>query len=163
MAWFDLPAASSPSTSSSRLVSGSMMPSACGGVSPGIRRGVPWVKCALEPRQAAERDSGSGLGGLLGPDQPCQQSGHRRALVGEDPDVALRAGQHQRLGQGGHRGGFLAGGRQRPQRAGLDDAASPVLGDRRRVQPAQQRQRLAGLALGEQHPGQHQRYPGSRE
>ena len=111
-----------------------------------------------QPGQVAERDPGSGLAGSLGRDQPAGQRGHRRALVGEDPDIALRAGQRERFGQGGHRGGFLAAGCQRqcPQRAGLDDAAGPALGGGRRVQPVQQRERLAGEALGEQHPGQHQ-------
>ena len=64
----------------------------------------------------------------------------------------------KRPGQGRDRACFVAGGRQRqrPQRAGLDEAAGPVLGDRRGVQPVQQRQRLAGPVLGEQDPGQHQ-------
>ena len=116
------------------------------------------VKRALEPGQAAERDPGGGMAGPLGGDQPAQQRGHRRALVGEDPDIALGAGQRERLSQGIHRGGFLAAGRQRqrPQRAGFDDAAGPVLADRSRVQPVQQRECLAGLALGEQDPGQHE-------
>ena len=54
--------------------------------------------------------------------------------------------------------GLVAAGgqRQRPQRADLDQAAGPVLGDRCGVQPVQQRERLAGLALGQQDPGQHQ-------
>ena len=158
MAWFDRPAASIPSTSSSRLVSGSTRPGTAGGARPGTRRGVPRVKCALEPGQAAERDLCGGLPGPLGRDQPAQQRGHRRPLVGEDADIALRAGQRERLGQGGHRAGFLAAGRQRqrPQRADLDQAAGPVLGRGRRVQPVQQRERLTGPVLGQQHPGQHQ-------
>jgi hypothetical protein len=61
--------------------------------------------------QVAERDPGRGLAGSLGGDQPGQQRSHRRSFVGEDPDVALRAGQRQRPGQGGDRGGFLAAGR----------------------------------------------------
>ena len=98
------------------------------------------------------------LAGPLGRDQSAQQRGHRRPLVGEDPHVALRAGQGERPGQRGHRSRLLAAGRerQRPQRAGLDEAAGPVLGGRRRVQPVQQRKRPAGPALGEQHPGQHE-------
>ena len=54
--------------------------------------------------------------------------------------------------------GFIAGSgqSQRPQRAGLDQAAGTVLGDRRGVQPVQQCQRLPGAVLGEQDPGQHQ-------
>ena len=53
---------------------------------------------------------------------------------------------------------FIAGGgqRQRPQCAGLDEAAGPVLGGRRGVQPVQQGECLAGPVLGEQDPGQHQ-------
>ena len=107
---------------------------------PGTWRRVPGVEGPLEPRQAAERDLCGGLAGPLGRDQPDQQRGHRRALVGEDPDVALWAGQRQSRGQGVHRRGLLAAGRQgqRPQRAGLDEAACPVLGCRRRVQPIQQ-------------------------
>jgi hypothetical protein len=46
MAWFDLPEASMPSTSSSRLVSGSTRP--------GIWRGVRCLERALQPGQAAE-------------------------------------------------------------------------------------------------------------
>jgi len=39
---------------------------------------------------------------------------------------------------------------------GLDHAADPVLGDRRGVQPVQQRQCLGGPLPGQQYPGQHQ-------
>ena len=82
--------------------------------------------------------------------QPAEQRGHRRALVGEDPYVALRAGEQERPGEGGDRACLIAGGgqRQRPQRADLDQAAGPVLGDRRGVQPVQQGERLAGPVLG---------------
>ena len=90
--------------------------------------------------------------------EPAEQRGHRRALVGEDPDIAPRAGQHERSGQGGDRARFVTGGRQRqrPQRADLDEAAGPVLGGRGRVQPAQQRKRPIGLPLGQQDARQHQ-------
>jgi hypothetical protein len=96
--------------------------------------------------------------GPLGCDQLAQQRGHRRSLVGEDPDIALRAGQGERSGQTVHRVRILAHGgeRQRPQCPGLDDTAGPVLGQRGRVQPVQQRQRLTGPALGEQHARQYQ-------
>jgi hypothetical protein len=111
------------------------------------------------PGQAAKRDTAD-RGPLrpLGRDQRAQQRGHRRALIGEHPDITLRAGQRERPGQGVHRGVLLAGGRQceSPQRADLDDAARPVLADGRRVQPLQQRERRARAVLGEQHPGQHQ-------
>ena len=129
-----------------------------GRAGPGARPRVPDVKGALEPGQAAERDTRGRLAGPLGRDQPGQQRGHRRALVGEDPDIALRAGQREHVSEGVHRVGVLAAGgqRQRPQRAGLDHAADPVLGDRRGVQPVQQRERLGGPLLGQQHPGQHQ-------
>ena len=87
-----------------------------------------------------------------------EQRGHRRALVGEDPHVALRAGERKRTGEGRDRAFFIAGGRQRqrPQRTALDEAAGTALGFRRGVQPVQQRERLAGPVLGEQDPGQHQ-------
>ena len=90
--------------------------------------------------------------------EPAEQRGHRRALVGEDPDVALRAAERKRPGDGCDRAGFIAGGRQgqRPQRTDLDQATGPVLGDRRGVQPVQQCQRLPGPVLGQQDPGQHQ-------
>ena len=119
---------------------------------------MPDVKGSLEPGQAVERDPGGGLAGPLGPDQPGQQRGHRRALVGEDPDIALRAGQREHGGEGVHRVGVLAAGgqRERPQRTGLDHAAGPVLGDCRVVQPVQQRERLGRPLLSQQHPGQHQ-------
>ena len=57
-----------------------------------------------------------------------------------------------------HRGGLVAAGRQRqrPQRLDLDDAAHPVLGRRLGEQPVQQRQRLTGAVLREQHPRQYQ-------
>src|SRR6266542_271601 len=85
-------------------------------------------------------------------------------LAGDAPHVALSPGERDRLGQGGHRAGFLAAGRQRQrlQRLDLDDAASPLLRRRRGAQPLQQPQRLVGPVLGEQHPRQHQvlRLPG---
>ena len=94
MAWFDLPAASISSTSSSRLVSGSTRPGRRRGA-PGAGAGaVPGAERALQPGQVAERDvAAAGLISPLGREQPGQQRGHRRPLVGEDPDVALRAGR----------------------------------------------------------------------
>ena len=56
MAWFDRPAATILSTSSSRLVSGSTMP---GGA--GISCGRPGGEGTLEPGQVAERDVGGSL------------------------------------------------------------------------------------------------------
>ena len=124
---------------------------------------MPWTGAGvpegpLEPGQEGQRDPGRGLVGPLGRDQPAQQLGHRRAFVGEDPDVALLAGQGERPGQDGYRFVLPAAGRERQgaQGAGLDDAAGPLLAHRRGVQPVQQRERPAGLALGEQEPGQHQ-------
>ena len=52
----------------------------------------------------------------------------------------------------------LAAERQRPQRAGLDDAADPVLRDGARVQPVQQRQGRTGTILGEQDACQQQMF-----
>ena len=100
----------------------------------GIACRWPGAEGPLEPGQVAERDAGRGLTGALGRDQPPEQRGHRRPLVGEHPDIALRAGQGERRGQDIHRAGLLAGGRQRqrPQRLDLDDAARPVLRGRRR-------------------------------
>ena len=123
-----------------------------------IRRGRSGGEGPLEPGQVAEGDAGGRPAGALGRDEPAEQRGHRRALVGEDPYVALRAGQQERPGEGGDRACLLAGGGQGqcPQRAGLDQAAGTVPGFRRRVQPVQQREGLAGPVLGEQHPGQHQ-------
>ena len=160
MAGFDLPAASIVSTSSSRLVSCSTRPGTAGGAVPDREPGLvcPRIKGALEPGQAAERDLRGRSAGPLGCDQPGQQRGHRRSLVGEDPDIALRAGQGEHVGQRGHRAVCITAGgqRQRPQRADLDQAAGPVLRGRRRVQPVQQRQRRAGPVLGQQDARQHQ-------
>jgi hypothetical protein len=131
MAWFDLPAASSPSTSSSRLVSGSTMPGAAAAVSrPGSGAASPGSNARWSRARQPSGTPAVGLGGPLARDQPGHQGGHPGGgLVGEDPDIALRAGQRQRPGR---RGRFLTGGRQRqrPQRADLDEATSPVLGDR---------------------------------
>ena len=104
---------------------------------PGTRGDVLRAKRALQPGQAAERDLRSRPAGPPGCDQPGQQRGHRRPLVGEDPDIALRAGQGERAGQRVHRAVCLTAGgqRQRPQRADLDQAAGPVLRGRRHVQP----------------------------
>ena len=125
---------------------------------PGTRGDILRAKRALQPGQAAERDLRGRPAGPLGRDQPGQQRGHRRPLVGEDPDITLRAGQGERLGQHVHRAVCLTAGgqRQRPQRADLDQAADPVLSGRRRMQPVQQRERRAGPGLGQQDPGQHQ-------
>ena len=92
-------------------------------------------------------------GGQLG-----EQGAHRRPLVGEHPHVAVRAGEHDRLGQRADGAGVIAvgGQRKRPQRLDLDDAADPALVGRGAEQPLQQRERRAGVVLGEQHPGQHQ-------
>jgi hypothetical protein len=124
---------------------------------------LPGVEGALEPGQPAERYLRHRPIGPLGCDQPGQQRGHRRSLIGEDPDITLRAGQREHGGEGVHRVGVLAAGgqRQRPQRVDLDQAATPLLGGRRSVQPVQQRERLGGPLPGQQHPGQHQvsRFP----
>ena len=76
--------------------------------------GVAWVQCqgirpscgaclaagAQEPSQVMGVDV-AGWGSLVlpGGGEPGQQRAHRSALVGKDPDVALRAGQRDRLGQ----------------------------------------------------------------
>jgi hypothetical protein len=51
---------------------------------------------ALQPGQAGQRDPGRSLIAALGRDEPAQDSGHGRPLVGEDPDVSLRAAQVER-------------------------------------------------------------------
>jgi hypothetical protein len=93
--------------------------------------------------------------------QPADEVGHRSALVGEDPQVALRPAQRERLGQHAHRLGLLAAGRQRqrPQCLDLDDAAGPALRDRQPVQPLQQPERIVWPVLREQQPRQHQIRP----
>ena len=130
---------------------------------PGL--GVLLVERPQQPGQVVEWDgAGGGVFGPLGRDQPAEQGTHRRAFVGEDPDVALGTAEGERLGQGIHRGRVVAAGRQRQrlQREYLDDATHPALGGRCGVQPLQQRERLGGAVLREQHPGQHQilRLPG---
>ena len=94
-------------------------------------------------------------------DQPAQQRPHRRPLVGEDPGVALRAGEGKRLGQGGDGGGLVAAGRQRqcPQRLDFDDATGTVLGDRGLEQALEQRKGPPWAVFREQDPGQHQISP----
>ena len=100
------------------------------------------------PGQVAQRDAGGGLAGALGRDEPPEQRGHRRALVGEDPHIALRAGEQDGLGEGRDRACSIAGGGQgqRPQRTGLDEAAGPGLSPRRAAGPA-------GPAPGRAGPG----------
>ena len=100
------------------------------------------IERVLQPGQAAQRDPRRGLPGPLRRDELAKQRGHRRALIGEYPDIALRAGEDERPGQGIHRSPLLAPGgqRQRPQRADRDQAARPVLGGRRHVQPGAARQ-----------------------
>jgi hypothetical protein len=102
----------------------------------GVRVGEQY---RVQVGQAAERNVRCGLSGPLGGDQAAQQGAYWRALVGEHPDISLGAGQGEGIGQGVDRACLLAVGRQgeRLQRAYLDDAASPALGDRRGVQPFQ--------------------------
>ena len=129
-----------------------------GGALAGIRRGRPGAEGTPQLSQVAERDAGGHVAGALGRDKPAEQRGHRRPLVGEDPDIALWAGEYERAGQGRDRASRIAARRQRqgPQRANLNEAAGPVLGRCRRVQPVQQGERLAGPVLGQQDPGQDQ-------
>src|SRR5258705_116543 len=78
----------------------------------GARPGFLFGEGPQHPGQAADRDAAGGaLACLLGRDQPGQQRGHRRALIGEEPHITLRASQHQRLGQLVHRGVLVACGR----------------------------------------------------
>ena len=120
--------------------------------------GGPAAKARWSRARSPEGSAGGRPAGALGRDAGAEQRGHGQALVGEDPYVALRAGEQERPGEGGDRALLLAGGGQRqcPQRAGLDQAAGTVLDFRRGVQPVQQCEGLAGPVLGEQHPGQHQ-------
>ena len=105
-----------------------------------------------------------GLADLAGGRQPGQQRAHRLAFVGEHPDIALRAAQGQRPGQGLRRGVLVAAGGQgqRLQRADLDEAAGPVLGGRRGEHFLHERERLSRALFGEQHPGQDQVLPFAR-
>ena len=72
--------------------------------------------------------------------------------------MSLVAGQGEHPGQDGYRFALPAAGRERQgtQGARLDDAAGPFLAHRRGVQPVQQRERPAGLVLGQQEAGQYQ-------
>ena len=152
-----MPAASSARISSSRAVS----------CSPRrwrrqVRPSRLLAEDPQEPGQTGWRDAArGGLYCLLGRDQSAQQRAHRRTLVGEHSGIALRASEGEHPGQDVHRAGLLAAGSQsqRPQRLGLDDAAGPVLGGRRRVQPLQQGDCLGGAVLGEHHPRQHPDLP----
>ena len=88
-----------------------------------------WLDLPAQERgQVAGADAPSRL--LLarpGNRQLGQQGAHRRALIGKDPDVAVPAGECERLGQRAQGAGVIAAGgqRQRPQRADLDEAAGP--------------------------------------
>jgi hypothetical protein len=77
-----------------------------------------------------------GVAPLPRPAEAAKQGGHRRALVGEDPDVPLRPSRRQRLGQGGQRT-LVVAGRLQGQRLQLDHAAGPSLRRRQVVQPPQ--------------------------
>ena len=81
--------------------------------------------------------------------------------IGEDPYLALRAGEGERLHQGGHRGGLVVAGLVRwgLQRAYLGNTADPPPGCRLGEHPVEQREGLAWAALREQHPRQHQIFP----
>jgi hypothetical protein len=46
----------------------------------------------------------------MGGSQPTEQGTHRWPLTGEDPHLAWRAGEGERLHQSGHRGGLVAAG-----------------------------------------------------
>ena len=110
MAWFDRPEASMPSTSSSRAVSASTRPGTAA-AAPGLGSGVA---CDASNARCSRARQPNGTFAAASPARwtaiSRQQRGHRRALVGEDPDITLRAGRGERPGQGGHRGGFLAAG-----------------------------------------------------
>jgi hypothetical protein len=61
-----------------------------GGARPGAQLGVLLAEGLQDPGQAAEWDTaGSGVACPLGRGQPAEQDAHRRALIGEHPDVAL--------------------------------------------------------------------------
>src|SRR5262249_62159443 len=100
---------------------------------------------------------GGGLVARRGGGQLGEQGGQRGALVGKAPDVAVPAGERERLGQRAEGAGVIAAGgqRQRQQRLDFDDASGPALTGRGVEQPLQQRECRAGVVLGEQHPGQH--------
>jgi hypothetical protein len=68
------------------------------GVPAWIKRAMSGVKGTPEPGQVAERDARGRLARALGGDDPAEKRGHRRSLVGKDPHIALRAGEHERLG-----------------------------------------------------------------
>ena len=119
----------------------------------GDRPRGPDVKGELEPLHAAARDPG-GLAVPHGPDQPGQQRGHRRSLVGEDPDIALRAGQREHVGEGVRRVGVLAAGGQRQRRSARPRSrcrADPGRPPRRTAGPAARAPRRA--AAGPAAPG----------
>ena len=86
---FALPAATSRRTSSSRSLRAS--------INPGMAAGRERARAALGQRldrrpyaaQVAERHSGCLQVLPARGDEPPEQGGQRRALVGEDPDVAL--------------------------------------------------------------------------
>ena len=157
MSWLDRPAATSRSTSSSRPVSGSIRPgtAARAGRVPGTGQALP--KARWSRARKAERDPGRGLVGSLGRDQQAggvaierPSSAKTRTWPCWPPRLSIPA----RTVTASLSRPLAA--RARARKARLDDAASPLLGDRCDVQPVQQRERPAGLALGEQEAGQHQ-------
>ena len=155
---FALPAATSRRTSSSRSLRASINPGMAAGSRP--RGGALWQRFDRRPYAAEVSERHSGCLQVLPArgDEPPEHGGQRGALVGEDPDVTLGLAEAERLGQGVHRAGLLAGCRQGqcPERLDLDDAARPALGRRQRTQPVQQRDRLVGQILREEHARQHQ-------
>ena len=132
MRWFDLPAAISRSTSNSRSVSGSARPGGAAAARP-RRHGTGLAAGAHEHGQVAGVDAASRvLLVRLGSGQLGEQGVHRRALVGEDADIAMPAGEGERLGQRAEGAGLIAAGgqRERSQRLYLNDAVSTVLAGR---------------------------------
>src|SRR5215471_11048085 len=122
--WLGAPAASRRSTCVSRAVSGSVRPGIL--VRP-LRPvwGAPLAGAQDSCEVAEGYLPGGGLPVPVRAGYLAEQGRHRRAFVGEHPDIALRGGQGKRPGKFFCGGGLVTGGRerQRPQRPDLDDAA----------------------------------------
>src|SRR5262245_22139751 len=159
MARFGEPAASIASTCSSRPVSGSTRPGtpvAASGPEPGTP-GLPSNASVTRARCLNGLPRPGACPGPAGGDDAGEQGAHRRPLVGEDPHVAFRGGQGERLGHAcvrdaGDGQGRLAGlcGDLQRQLVGAERCVQAAPGEVNTAQQVADRDRRAALAA--RHP-----------
>ena len=152
---FVSPAAMCWSTSSSRLLrSSGPSPSGFGGV--GVLRAGRREGRQQPPRAVRRYPAG---GGVL------EQAGHRRALIHEDLDVALRFGKGQGALQGREGRGRVAKRlvSECLQHQDLDHAPDPAAFLRRMQEALEQSQRVPDGAVHLLAPGSDDEHPGKRD